>query len=183
MSQSAIRSTLPYVVGLVVAAILFHYAQQIEYTPRHGSLGPRFWPEMAIGLMAIVCLFEVGRGLLGLNKNVQGIGEVLEQQVDAEEIAEEKMQTYPWLLVGGIALVTVYAVVVDILGFLLSTFLFLACFMYLGGYRRHLRVWLTSTAVTFAAALLFMRIAYVSLPRGIPPFDGVTDAVRIILGG
>jgi hypothetical protein len=37
--------------------------------------------------------------------------------------------------------------------------------------------------VTVLAALIFIRFAYVSLPRGVPPFDVVTDFIRIILGG
>lgn len=178
MDKSTIRLTLPYVVGLAVAALLFRYAQQIQYTPRPGALGPDFWPKIAIGLMAVVCLFEIVRGLLGLKTEAQGIAEVLEQ-----DDAEEEAPSYPWLLAGGIALVIVYALVVDILGFLLSTFFFLAIFMYLGRYRRHLAIWLTSAGVTFAAAVLFMRIAYVSLPRGIPPFDAITEFTRKILGG
>lgn len=178
MDKTAIRSTLPYVIGLVVAAVLFYFARQIEYTPRAGSLGPQFWPKMAIGLMAAVCLFEIARGLLGLKTETQGVAEVLEKEEE-----EEPAQTYPWLLASGIVLVTVYALVVDILGFLLSTFLFLAAFMYLGRYRRHGAIWATSAGVTLAAALIFMRFAYVSLPRGEPPFDAVTDFIRIILGG
>lgn len=178
MDKSTIRLTLPYVVGLAVAALLFRYAQQIQYTPRPGALGPDFWPKIAIGLMAVVCLFEIVRGLLGLKTETQGIAEVLEQ-----DGAEEEAPSYPWLLAGGIILVIVYALVVDILGFLLSTFFFLAIFMYLGRYRRHLAIWLTSAGVTFAAAVLFMRIAYVSLPRGIPPFDAITEFTRKILGG
>ena len=178
MDKSTIRLTLPYVVGLAVAALLFRYAQQIQYTPRPGALGPDFWPKIAIGLMAVVCLFEIGRGLLGLKTETQGIAEALEK-----DDAEEEAPSYPWLLAGGIALVIVYALVVDILGFLLSTFFFLAIFMYLGRYRRHLAIWLTSAGVTFAAAVLFMRIAYVSLPRGIPPFDAITEFTRKILGG
>jgi hypothetical protein len=178
MDKTAFRSTLPYLVGLAVAALLYMSARQIEYTPRPGALGPDFWPKAAIALMATVCLFEIVRGLLGFKNEAQGVAEVLE----AEE-PEEKAQTYPWLLAGGIVLVTVYAFVVDYLGFLFSTFLFLAAFMYLGRYRRHLAVWLTSGGVTLAAAILFMRIAYVSLPRGVPPFDAITDFVRVMLGG
>lgn len=179
MDKSAIRATLPYVVGLAVAAVLFHFAQTIEYTARPGMLGPDFWPKAAIGLMAIVCLLEIGRILLGLRGDTHGVGDALEKAEDEEEAPA----TYPWLLVGGIVLVSAYAVVVDILGFLLSTFLFLAAFMYLGRYRRHGAIWATSAGVTLMAALIFMRIAYVSLPRGVPPFDAVTDFVRIMLGG
>jgi hypothetical protein len=128
--------------------------------------------------MAAVCLFEIARGLLGLRAEARGVAEILETG-DGEEPA----RTHPWLLAGGIALVSVYAVVVDILGFLLSTFLFLSAFMYLGRYRNHAAVWSTSAVVTLMAALIFMRFAYVSLPRGAPPFDAFTDFIRIILGG
>jgi putative tricarboxylic transport membrane protein len=178
MEKNKLRLTLPYVAGLIVAAILFHFAQQIEYTPRPGSLGPAFWPKIAIGLMAIVCLIEIVSGLLGLRGEMHGIAEALEKEEE-----ETPAPTYPWLLAGGIVLVLVYAVVVDTLGFLLSTFFFLAIFMYLGRYRNHVAIWLTSLGVTFAAALIFMRFAYVSLPRGEPPFDAVTDFVRVVLGG
>jgi putative tricarboxylic transport membrane protein len=177
MDRSAIRSVFPYVVGLAVAAVLFHYAQQIEYTPRPGVLGPDFWPKMAIGLMTIVCLFEIARALLGNREEAHGVSDALEK---AEE--EEPAKTYPWLLVGGIVLVSVYAAVVDILGFLLASFLFLSAFMYLGRYRNHAAIWGTSTVITLLAALIFMRFAYVSLPRGTPPFDAVTDFIRIIVG-
>jgi hypothetical protein len=178
MTKGTLRAALPYVVGLGVAALLFHYAQQIDYTPRPGALGPDFWPKAAIALMAIVCLIEIARVLLGFKAEAHGVAEVLEAGAEEEEAPK-----YPWLLAGGIVLVIVYAFVVDTLGFLLSTFLFLACFMYLGRYRKHLVVWGTSLAITLLAALLFIRIAYVSLPRGEPPFDAITDFVRIMMGG
>lgn len=178
MDKAAIRSTLPYVVGLAVAAVLFYFARQIDYTPRPGSLGPDFWPKVAIGLMAVVCVFEIARGLLGFKGEAHGVADALETDADGEQ-----PQTYPRLLAGGVVLVIIYALVVDTLGFLLATFLFLAAFMYLGRYRNHLAIWLTSAGITLAAALIFTRFAYVSLPRGTPPFDAVTDFIRIVLGG
>ncbi len=180
MDRSVIRSVVPYVVGLAVAAVLYHFAQAIQYTPRPGALGPDFWPKAAIALMAIVCLFEIGRRVAGFGTETRGIADELEK-VEDEEGAPP--QTYPWLLIGGIVLVAVYAVVVDTLGFLLSSFLFLSAFMYLGRYRNHLAVWGTSAVITLMAALLFMRFAYVSLPRGTPPFDAFTDFIRVMLGG
>ncbi len=179
MDRSVIRSTIPYVVGLAVAAVLYHYAQDIQYTPRPSALGPDFWPKMAIGLMAVVCLFEIARRLAGFGTEMHGVADELEKVEEEEAPAK----TYPWLLVGGIVLVAVYAVVVDTLGFLLSSFLFLSAFMYLGRYRNHLAIWGTSAIITIMAALLFMRFAYVSLPRGAPPFDAFTDFIRIMLGG
>ena len=179
MDKSAVRSALPYFVGLAVAAVLYVYAGQIEYTPRPGLLGPDFWPKAAIALMALTCLSEIVRNLFGLKvEETHGVAEALEAQAE-----EEAAQTYPALLIAGIVLVTVYALVVTTLGFLLATFLFLAAFMYIGRYRKHIMVWSVSGFITIMAALIFTRFAYVSLPRGIPPFDMVTDFVRVMLGG
>jgi len=94
---------------------------------------------------------------------------------DREPDAEEKQPVYPRLLIGGIVLMAVYAVLVPVLGFIIGTFLFLAAFMYVGGYRDHAAIWGTTTAVTIFCGILFLRIAYVSLPRGVPPFDRATD--------
>ena len=178
MGKSAIRSAFPYFVGLAIAAVLYFYTGQIEYTPRAGALGPDFWPRLAIGLMTAACLFEIGRIFLGLKTEAHGVSDAIEKDVE-----EEPAQTYPALLIGGVVLVTVYAIVVDTLGFLLSTFLFLSAFMYLGRYRKHMMVWGVSAIITLLAALIFMRFAYVSLPRGAPPFDAFTDFIRIMLGG
>lgn len=179
MGKSAFRLTLPYVVGLVISGILYYYAQQIEYTHRPGSLGPDFWPKMTIAVMAFICLAEIVRRLVGFGQETRGIAEVFEK----EEDGEAPPPTHTGLLAGGIALVLIYAAVVTTLGFLLSTFIFLVAFMYLGRYRNHVAIWLTGTGITLGAALLFMRIAYVSLPRGEPPFDAFTDFVRLIIGG
>jgi putative tricarboxylic transport membrane protein len=178
MDKSAIRTALPYLVGLAVAAVLYVYAGQIEYTPRPGLLGPDFWPKLAIGLMAAACLFEIMRVFAGLKVEAHGVADSIEKDEDGEPV-----KTYPWLLIGGVVLVTIYALVVDTLGFLLATFLFLAAFMYLGCYRKHIMVWSISAIITVLAALIFMRFAYVSLPRGAPPFDAFTDFIRIMLGG
>jgi putative tricarboxylic transport membrane protein len=174
-----IRSTLPYGIGLVVAGVLYVYAGRIEYTPRPGQLGPDFWPKLAIGLIAVVSLFELIKGLAGSRAQARGIADAL----DANAQPEEGGPSFPWLLAGGIALVSAYAVFVPVLGFLLATLLFLAAFMYLGRYRNHAAIAAICLLVTMLIAAVFQRVAYVSLPRGSPPFDRFTDFVRTILGG
>jgi hypothetical protein len=178
MDKSAIRSAFPYFVGLAVAAALYFHTGQIAYTPRPGLLGPDFWPRLVICLMTAACLFEIVRIFAGLKAEALGIGDAIEKDAD-----ETPARSYPGLLLGGVALVIGYALVVNTVGFLLSTFLFLSAFMYLGRYRRHGMVWGVSGLITLTAALIFMRLAYVSLPRGAPPFDTVTDFIRIMLGG
>lgn len=177
MDQSSLRAILPYLVGLALAVALYIYAGQIDYTPRAGELGPAVWPRLALVLMGASCAFEIVRRLAGSSVQARGITEILDRESGADD--ERK---YPLLLIGGIVLILVYALVVPLLGFLLSTFIFLAAFMYLGRYRNHRAVWAASSVVTILCGVLFLRVAYVSLPRGIAPFDRVTDAFLLIPG-
>jgi putative tricarboxylic transport membrane protein len=178
MGQRSLRAVLPYLVGLAIAIALFVYAGQIDYTPRAGELGPAFWPRLAIGLLAASCAFEILRNLAGSARaEAHGITDAFDHEAEADDAPK-----FPALLVGGIALVAVYAVIVPVLGFLLATFLFLAAFMYVGRYRNHRAVWAASAGVTLLCGVLFLRIAYVSLPRGIAPFDRITDAFLLVPG-
>jgi len=177
MTRMSLRRALPYGVGLLVAAALYASADHIAYTPRPGELGPDFWPKLAIGLMAVVCVVEIIRVLIGTS----AAGAVSEPSVAA---GEGEAPAPSWrLLIGGVAVVVAYAVVVPILGFLLATMVFMAAFMYVGRYRNHLAIWGVSVIATVLIGLLFLRFAYVSLPRGAPPFDRFTDFIRIVLGG
>ncbi len=176
MNQTRFRQALPYLVGGVVAGVLYYSASRIDYTPRGGSLGPDFWPKLAIGLMALLCIVETIRALAGASSG-PGLADLLEGG------GEEEKRSHPFLLVGGIALIVAYAVLVPILGFLLGSLLFMAGFMYLGGYRNHVALWSIAIAATFVIAFVFLRFAYVSLPRGEPPFDRFTDLIRIMVGG
>lgn len=177
MARSQIRSILPYAASLALAAALFVYIDRLDYTPRAGQLGPNVWPKLAILLMAAASVFEIARRLVRGATLTRGVMDMLVQD-DGDDAGTR----HPWMLVGGIALVAVYAVLVTTLGFLLDTFLFFVAFMYLGGYRNHAAIWLASIAVSVVVGILFLRVAYISLPRGVPPFDRVTDFVRLLLG-
>ena len=135
MDQVLFRSIVPYAVGLAIAAVLYLYAGTFDYAPRPGQLGPEVWPRLAILLMGGSCLFEILRRLIVGNQDAAGFLEAF----DREPEVEDKQPVYPRLLVGGIVLMAIYAVLVPVLGFILGTFLFLAAFMYVGGYRAHWR--------------------------------------------
>jgi putative tricarboxylic transport membrane protein len=104
------------------------------------------------------------------------------ESLDRTDDPGEADPVYPRLLIGGIVLMGVYAVLVPYLGFILGTFLFLAAFMYVGRYREHRAIWATSALVTVLCGVLFLRIAYVSLPRGVVPFDRLTDLFFLLPG-
>jgi putative tricarboxylic transport membrane protein len=174
-----VRALLPYAVGFAIAVALFIYMGHLDYTPRPGQLGPETWPRLVIGLMAVACLFGIARVVMRSKAEARGMAAALEESGDTER----EDARFPVLVAGGIALVGLYAVLVPVCGFLLTTFLFIAAFMYLGRYRNHLAAWATSAVITVLIGILFLRIAYVSLPRGVPPFDRITDVFFLIPGG
>jgi hypothetical protein len=163
---------LPYVIGLGIAVGLFIHLGNIDYTPRPGTLGPETWPRAAVVLMAAACLFEIVRIAAG--------GAVVTERADELDDADVGEQRHPRLIVGGILLVGLYAVMLGVLGFPIATLLFLAAFVYLGRYRRHGVIWSFSALMTLFMCVLFLRVAYVSLPRGIPPFDRAADLFLLI---
>ncbi len=174
MTSAQLRSALPYCVGLALAAALYAAADRIQYTARPGELGPDFWPKLAIGLMAVVCLYEIARTFRpGIGGEARGVAEAL----DRSDEEEAELPRSPFLLAGGVALTIAYGALIPVLGFVLTTILYLAFFSYLGRYRRHAAVWIASVAGALVVSIVFLKIVYVSLPRGAPPFDRVTDLV------
>jgi putative tricarboxylic transport membrane protein len=168
-----IRAALPYVVLLAAVAVFYGIAGNIQFQAQPGTLGPDFWPKAALALMGLVCLYEIARALLfGKAAETHGIADALEGDEEEEEAPRR-----PVLLVAGGALTLAYGVFITILGFPLATFIYLVAFMYLGGYRAHATIWLSSLVGILVIANLFLNFVYVSLPRGIPPFDRVTDVI------
>ena len=179
------RAALPYLIVLGIAIALWFYADaSITYDARSGQLGPTFWPKLALGVMMLACLYEIGRIALSATPGSEagGLTEMFDRS-EEEDKAEEDIPRYPKLLFAGAALTLGYAVFVTTLGFVLSNFLFLVLFMYIGGYRNHPVIWFWSVVGTLAFAFVFLRFAYVSVPRGTAPFDAVTQAVMRLLGG
>jgi len=182
MAQS-FRPTIPYFVGLAAAAVLYYLANNITYAARPGQLGPDFWPRIAIGIMAVSCLYQIVRLLIfgSADSGVQGIGEHLEGEELDETESDAEGGRKPHLLLGGIILTLAYAVLVQKLGFLLASYIFLILFMYLGGIRNHVAIWASSTIGMLLFAFIFLKVVYVSIPRGEPPFDQVTQFVMDLM--
>lgn len=175
--KSRVSAALPYVLLLVVSLVLWRFANHIDVSARPGQLGPDFWPKVAIGLMAVVSLIELARAVVSPNhREAHGITDQLESAEPLPDADEAGDRSLP-LLLGGMAMCGGYALSLGIIGFPLATFLFLAGFMYLGRFRRHAMIWTSSLIGAAVLSVLFLKVVYVSLPRGIAPFDTITDLI------
>jgi len=141
-----------------------------------GNLGPAFWPRMVLVLMAALCLFQATRHLLIARDTAleeRARPETAERQAITApgDLADEPSRPLqPALLIGGLVLIALYAVGIQALGFFVSSALFLSLFAAVGGFRHWLWNPLIGGLGSFLFLVVFMRIAYISLPLGAGPF-------------
>lgn len=191
-----IRRVLPYLAMLAVSALLYWAALQIDTRGADGGrrIGPDFWPKLVIAIMAALCVFEIVKRLLVkttlLPEELAGNGDggasgpaPLATQPPADEArAAPPAREYPGRLFAGIAAIAGFALAVDWLGFFVATAAFLAAFMLIGGLRR---AWLAAAigvAGSLVLIVIFMRVAYISLPLGAGPFRELSLALLRVLG-
>ena len=79
----------------------------------------------------------------------------------------------PKLMFGAVAVV-LYGVAMIYIGFALATFLFLVAWFLLGGMGRMLPAMTYSFLGTLATLYLFLKVAYLPLPRGVGFMDTLT---------
>lgn len=182
---SFVKSLAPYFVVLAGACYLYYRADNIAYTAIPGRMGPDAWPKISIVCLIAICLIAIIRRAVGAllpkgERSEQARGAtVFGSDEDMEALAEE---SHPILVAGAIIATVGYLLVIETAGFFLSTLVFMAVLMWLGGVRRlHLLVPLAFGAALFFM-FIFMRIIFVALPIGIEPFSKVSTAVMAVLG-
>lgn len=169
----------PYILVGIGSAFLFYVASHFEFHRRAGTLGPDFWPKAILVLTIAVCVYEVLRIALAHRAGAE-VGGVLEEIVEHSADAradfgiEVALEKHPFLLLAGMAATLAYVALVQVLGFFLSTAVYLAVFLVLGGYRRWGVLAATSVLGALVLMFIFMKLVYVSLPIGSAPFSEVT---------
>src|SRR5262249_23047422 len=157
-----------YAALFLLSAWFYHLAGEIEFTRRGDNIGPDFWPRMALAVMMIICVIQAARLI------ILGHADDKSSLIDFGDEEDEAPRSN-LLLIAGVVLTVAYGLLMPILGFLTSTFLFMVVFMYVGRYRSHLPIFLSSLLGALFVTILFQKVVYVSLPRGVPPFDHLAD--------
>ena len=182
--KERLRLVLPYAVMLLVAGWLYYAATLIDAPGGSNStrIGPDFWPKIIIGAMAALCIYEIGKRLIvGVARDARGLTEGLNRPPDVN--AEQTVPEAPVdnrKLAAGLALIAGFVFSVVYLGFFVATALFLGLFSWVGGYRRALPVTIISVLGAFILLVIFMRVAYVSLPLGVGPFHSLSVLLQMI---
>ena len=176
-----VRRVLPHTVMLAVALLLYWAATRID-VETGGRISPAFWPKAIIVFMGLLCAYEVVKRLF-FASGFEAQGVVSTAPVNQPEAREELPAPEDHrMLAGGIAAIAAYVVAVPWLGFFVTTALFLAAFPWIGGLRRPLLSAVLGIAGALVLVVMFMRIAYISLPLGEGPFRALSLALMRAIG-
>ena len=162
-------------LGLIAIAAYFYYlAGTFENQAEPGQLGPGFWPRMAAAGLIVALLVRLVQTVRSRNRPIVKVRSEFEEFEDGAEM--------DWGRLGiAIALAVGYVLATMFLGYLISTALFLAAFIWLGG-QRTWYVPLVALAGALVSTYVFIGIVFVALPTGVGVFDVVTVAIYRLLG-
>lgn len=173
-----LRAALPYVVVFAAGVYLYHAANNFEFEEVSGRIGPGAWPKIILFLMLVTALWGIVSGTLNAGKAELELG----VETEEDEALIRPPEIYPWLVWLAIGATLAYLFLLPTLGFFIATAIFSVVLMYLGQYRRPLRVVGLSLAIACAFMFMFMRVVYVALPLGVAPFNEVSYALMTAMG-
>jgi putative tricarboxylic transport membrane protein len=169
---------LPHGVMLVVACLLYWAATRID-VETGGRIGPAVWPKAVIVFMGLLCVYEIVKRLV-MRTDFATRG-LLSGTTGESEAKEAFAANYP-MLFGGIALIAGYVFTVPWIGFFIATAIFLAIFPWIGGFRRPGLSLAIGLGGSLVLVVIFMRVAYISLPLGEGPFRAVSLGLMRLIG-
>jgi putative tricarboxylic transport membrane protein len=175
MTRVKLKAIAPYAIIFLIALVFYVIAGETDYVARPGSLGPDFWPKVLLALTMLACLYEIFRHSFPSRERADA------ERTQAND-AGGAPQGHTVLLVAGMVLTVAYALLIEVLGFLISTFLYLFHFMVIGRYRRLGVAAASSLVGTLALAFIFIKVIYISLPHGHDPFSTISFFVMQLMG-
>lgn len=183
-----LRQVLPHGVMLAASVLLYWAATGID-ADTGGRIGPAAWPKAIIVVLGVLCIWEIVKRLLaGSAPAARGLVNALTHNpaevaagIEAGSAPAPDAE-HPRKLAAGIALVAAYVVAVSWTGFFVATVLFLAIFPWVGGLRRPVLAALLGLSGSLVLIVVFMRVAYISLPLGEGPFRALSLALLRAIG-
>jgi putative tricarboxylic transport membrane protein len=156
----SLRRAAAPLLGVIVAAALYPATRSLDDVAREGSLGPGFWPRLALLGLALACTAKAVQEWRGAARH----------ESDRDPISVTT-------LASGIALIVLYAALTPVLGFPLTTAAFIAAFMALAGLRSPAGLGASAVIGTVGLIYVFVKVVYLPLPKGDGPFEALTVAL------
>ncbi len=172
------RAGFPYLIVMAIGIVLYAMADRFEFEQASGRIGPGAWPQLILLLTIATALWGFVSGILKSGRAAPADDIVHEHDEDLAR-PPEVHPVRVWL---AIAATLIYLLVLDVLGFFLATVLYSITLMYFGEFRKPLPTVILGAAIAGCFMFVFMRVVYVALPLGVPPFQYVSYALMVAMG-
>lgn len=146
---------------VIISAILFFVSLYLLFAVRefsgdtYGKLGPGYWPTF---VLIMIMIFSVGVAFFSIKGVLQG---------KIPPFKEFRLTAANYRFVAATALVAGYLILLPLMGFLVLTPFQMIAFMYLLGERKKRWIFTIPFIITIGIVLLFTKVMYVPLPRGV----------------
>lgn len=159
------------IIGIILlAASVFYYYSTMDFPPptKTENLGPAFFPTLLAVVLAILSLLLVIAGLFprgASRKDKDAAALEGAERLEEDAFGADAISFQP--LFAAVGLSFLYVGLISVLGYLVSTPLFLIALIRLLGYEKWVNNVIASAGLTIALYLLFVVALGVHLPEGI----------------
>lgn len=158
---------------VVFAAVFFGLAMRITPPRVDTPLAGSFWPGLALAILFVCSSIQMIR-LLRQTKAEQEAKAATDEKKKRglqEAMGEEDNRN---LLIFGVFISFFYIIIVYYIGFMITTPVFMAIYMYVTGYRNKVMLVVAPILAIAVFLLLFVVATYIPLPRGIGIFKEIS---------
>ncbi|MHB8772872.1 MAG: tripartite tricarboxylate transporter TctB family protein [Syntrophales bacterium] len=152
-------------VCLAFFLFMFSEAFQLRGEGRSGEVGSAFWPLLALGVTTILSLIWL---INNLRRYFRETGETAPKTPAPEAVAIHRIGQRKVALCS-ICLLA-YIVLIPLIGFILSTVLFILAFILALEEKRRLVLIISPLLITTVVMLIFAKFIMMSLPKGVGVF-------------
>lgn len=151
-----------YSIVILFAIFFIIMTPQIKITNGSFIIGPRTWPYILLTLMLILGSFGMIKSYMKSKKM-----KATESTINNENKESEKTLFKLSMPMVSLVSVVLYVILLNALGFILSTLLFLYGITFILGEKKQLNAIIFSIVTTGVFVLLFSVVLQIPLPRGL----------------
>jgi putative tricarboxylic transport membrane protein len=143
---------------------MFYEALELRGVGRFGEVGSGFWPLLSLGFATILSLLWLIANLRKFSKK--------KQETEKKPVPESAAETWSRRKKVGLSLICLffYIVLIPLIGFILSTVLFILAFILALDERRKTVLIISPLLITAVIIVVFAKFITIPLPKGIGIF-------------
>lgn len=161
---------------IVFSAVFFVIAMQMTPPKVDTPLVGSFWPGLALTILFVCSSIEMVRLLRQTKAEREAKAAAADKKKRAVQEAMGEADNRNLLIFGGV-IAFLYIFIVHYIGFIITTPIFMAVYMYVTGYRNKVMLVAAPLLAIAVFLLLFVVATYIPLPRGMGIFQEISQFV------